>query len=401
MHKECKQFDALIVGGGMVGLATAIGLAQQGAKVCILEASPVDASGTAYSPSFDERSTALSYGSSIILSELGVWSELAPMTTAIKRIHVSEKGRLGVTRLNADDYALDALGYVAPNQAIGQSLLSRVSELDIELRRSCLMQSAKPVNGGYRVTLSEDEHLDCRLLIIADGAQSSNAKRLGVEYQVQPYGQHALIANVSLHEAHEHCAYERFTSNGPLALLPLSDDRMALVWTLADDEVDRVRDLSDQSFLAELDAQFGGRFDGFKRLGERHVYPLNLSYAKECFRPNLMVLGNAAHSLHPVAGQGFNLALRGVAALLQETQKTGADNLGEVDVLSRAANAHAMDQVLTIQASDKLVKGFTGGDPMLSLSRELGLIGLNNMPVLKRLFAEQAMGLGGAQYKIV
>jgi len=399
-ESAARHVDVLIVGGGMVGAAAAIGFARMGMKTCVLDAADINQKGETYSPSFDERSTALSFGSRRILEKLGVWTSLSSHACPIANIHVSEKARLGVTRMAAADYQLDALGYVTPNQAIGESLLSQFEELGIELICPVELSDIQAVPEGYRVSLaSRSELFEARLLIIADGARSKTASRLSIDYDVQPYGQHALIANVETALTHNNVAYERFTVDGPLALLPLEGNRAALVWTLSDEKIDSIKELSDREFLQALEAQFGGRFGGFVRVGDRFSYPLTLSRAKEQYRPGLMLLGNAAHSLHPVAGQGFNLALRGVAALLEATLQEGLDCLGHPSVLAKACQSHEQDKLLTINASDRLVKGFSSDAFWLGLSRDLGLVGLNNLPVLKRIFAEQAMGLGGKQYQ--
>lgn len=393
--------DTLIVGAGMVGAAAAIGLTQQGYKVAVIDAADLSARDLSYSQSFDERSTALSYGSRYILEGLGVWDRLAPYLADIGEIHVSEKGRLGSTRMSAADYQLAALGYVAPNQAIGSAMLARLDELGIALHSPCSLAEVQAQAGGYRVRLStQEQDWHCRLLLVVDGAHSQTAAKLSIEHLREPYQQHALIANVETALPHQNVAYERFTKTGPLALLPLQGKRMALVWTQPDHTLEQVMASSDAEFLSLLEPQFGGRMGGFTRVGERQSYPLVLSRAREHYRPHLMLLGNAAHSLHPVAGQGFNLALRGLSALLDVTANSPAEQLGELAQLTQAAAAHASDLKLTLSASDALVKGFSNDYLALSLLRELGLVGLNNAPALKRRFAEQAMGLGGRRFNL-
>lgn len=395
------SLDALIVGAGMVGAAAAIGLTQQGYKVAVIDAADLSGRDLSYSPSFDERSTALSFGSRYILEGLGVWDRLAPHLTDIGEIHVSEKGRLGSTRMNAEDYQLQALGYVAPNQAIGAAMLARLDELGIALHSPCSIDEVQAQAGGYCVRLSGHEQAKhCRLLLLVDGAHSQTAAKLSIEHLREPYQQHALIANVEVALPHQNVAYERFTKTGPLALLPLQGQRMALVWTQPDEHLEQVMNASDAEFLRTLDEQFGGRMGGFTKVGQRQSYPLVLSRAREHYRPHLMLLGNAAHSLHPVAGQGFNLALRGLSALLDVTANSPVEQLGELTQLAQAASVHASDLKLTVSASDALVKGFSNDHLVLSLMRDLGLVGLNNAPALKRRFAEQAMGLGGRRFTL-
>lgn len=398
--KALQDVDVLVVGAGMVGSAAAIGLSQQGYQVCVIDAADLSQGDTRYSPSFDERSTALSYGSRYILQDLGVWQALAPYVEPVRRIHVSEKARMGVTRMQATDHGLEALGYIAPNKAIGQAMLERLAALDITLLSCTSITAVAAKSSGYGVTLSSGEELQCRLLLVVDGAKSSTAKLLGVDFRRQPYQQHALITNVETASPHEGEAFERFCTEGPMALLPLQGQRMALAWTLPDELVQDYLTMPDADFLSALNERFGGRLGGFVRVGERQSYPLVLSRACEQYRSHLMLLGNAAHSLHPVAGQGFNLALRGLSALLEATQEGNRDDLGKLNQLAQAAAAHEADLKLTVSASDALVRGFSNDNLGLTLLRDLGLVGLNNAPALKRRFVEQAMGLAGRRFNL-
>lgn len=399
---EAEQFDVAIVGAGMVGASAAIALRQLGLKVILLDAFAFSGAVPAYTPSYDERSTALSWGTRDILEALKVWSEVARHACAISSIHISEKDRFGSARMYAQDYHQAALGYVVPNQWLGRCLLSRVEELNIPLLAGVKVVSIQP---GKRQRLALDNYpaqdaggaktVSVKLLIIADGSESETARQLGIDYSVEPYQQHAIIANVTTELPNEGRAFERFTRNGPLAMLPLSDYQCALVWTHDQADAHRYLDMPDKAFAQALEAHFGERLGAITRCGERVSYPLNLIQAKEHCRAGVLLLGNAAHSLHPVAGQGFNLAIRGVAAFAEQVgQALVSDNAFESLKFLNAFCAQRMsDQAKTVLMSDQLVKLFGSRSPFLSLAREWGLIGFDNSPLLKSLFAASAMGL--------
>jgi 2-octaprenyl-6-methoxyphenol hydroxylase len=256
--------------------------------------------------------------------------------------------------------------------------------------------------GGNRLQLQvngEQQILQADLVVMADGGRSSLREQLGIGYSVQSYDQHALVANVSLDRPHRNIAYERFTQDGPLALLPGESinghNRCGLVWTLGDDELDGVLALDDAAFLARLQERFGYRAGRFTAVGERYHYPLKLSLAEEQVRAGLVVLGNAAHALHPIAGQGYNLALRGAVALadLIIKRKRAGLALGDLTALQVFVEQRRQDQFRTIQFSDRTMKLFTSHNPLLRALRGSGLQLLESCPPAKTLFARAAMGL--------
>ncbi|MCY1407146.1 2-octaprenyl-6-methoxyphenol hydroxylase [compost metagenome] len=210
---------------------------------------------------------------------------------------------------------------------------------------------------------------------------------------VAPYGQTALIANLTPSEAHRGQAFERFTEHGPMALLPLPENRCALVWTRPSKDAERLRQLSDTEFLRELQDVFGYRLGAFRQVGARYTYPLSLAESEEQIRPHLAVLGNAAHSLHPIAGQGFNLSLRDAQALGDRLLQEEAPP-GDFAVLQRYLEGQRLDQQMTVGFSDRVTRLFSNAQPLLVAGRNLGLIGLDLLPPAKRWFARQAMGLG-------
>ncbi len=407
MHSD--SCDIAIVGGGMVGVSIALLLAERlspQTRVTLLENFPLPERDSeyvnTYTPSFDARSTALSYSSYQIYSELGIWPALAVRACPIQRIHVSEQGRFGNTLLQAQDYDWPALGYVIENAWLGSALVQCLHHQGrVRLHSPARVVSAKAGSRGYRVLLESGESLHTQLLIVADGADSALRQSLGVAVEKDSYAQSALIANVGHRSDHAGCAYERFTGNGPLALLPLlpdaagPDSRSALVWTLAADEVEHLRSCSALKFLQALQLRFGYRLGRLTRTGERFSYPLALVQTREQVRAGVVLLGNAAHSLHPVAGQGFNLAVRDVAVLasvLAGAQSAG-EGLGELAVLQRYVAQQAQDQQRTVAFSHHLPGLFAHPDPALRGLRDLGLFALDLSPQLKREFVEQTAGV--------
>jgi 2-octaprenyl-6-methoxyphenol hydroxylase len=251
----------------------------------------------------------------------------------------------------------------------------------------------EPLADGYRLTLNDETTLECDLAVLADGGRSGLREQLGINVRQRPYNQSALIANITPSEAHNGMAFERFTDEGPMALLPLPENRCALVWTRLGMDAQRLADLSERDFLSELQGVFGYRLGTLKQVGARHLYPLTLVEAEEQVRSHLAVLGNAAHSLHPIAGQGFNLSLRDADALAAAL--LGSDKpLGDFATLQAYRERQRLDQDLTVGFSDQVTRLFGSTQPLVSLGRNIGLLGLDLLPPAKRWFARQAMGLG-------
>ena len=409
-------YDIIIIGGGMVGASLAVALKNTSLKIAVIEQFPASkgdsAKGTGFQPSYDARSTAISWGSRLIYQRLGLWEQLSEHVTPIKKIHVSDKGQFGAARLNAKEYNVAALGYVVPNEWIGVTLTSALKSLD-NVDFICpakVLDITRAVN-TTQITFSKPDvdavsTISANLVVIADGGRSETCQKLGIEMRVESYGQHALIANVTTSKYHDHEAYERFTESGPMAMLPLgetdtTDSRCALVWTLPEQEVDTVMSLSDDEFIAQLQDRFGYRLGKILNVGERFNYPLKLSQATEQVRSGIVVVGNAAHALHPVAGQGYNLSLRGVVALAELVKQAAekGEDIGALSVLLPYMNERYADQDKTILFSDKVTRLFGDTHTGVGVLRDMGLIGLDILPAAKRLFARQAMGIGGTEAK--
>ncbi|MRI32536.1 2-octaprenyl-6-methoxyphenyl hydroxylase [Endozoicomonas sp. OPT23] len=409
--RVAKQYDILIIGGGLVGASLLCALEpsirKNQLKVGLIEhhdlSEPRDRP-----PSYDARASALSYGTRRIYDQLGLWSTLEPHATAIHNIHVSDRGHFGSTRLNCEEEKVPALGYVIENFRLGETLLERLKSYGdeglVELISPAEVVKLQPLpearmNARIRQLSSdqnaEEYEIDAELVVLADGGRSSLMDALCIHRKHYNYEQHALIANVTLDQSHKGVAYERFAGKGPMALLPLSEDRSALVWTVPEEQIEEKLALSDDAFLAELQQTFGDRAGQFLKVGKRDSYPLSLSVAQEQVRPGLVVLGNAAHAMHPVAGQGYNLAIRDTMALAKNIDQSLSSGkaIGNLTRLLNYVERQKSDQSVTLGFCDSLVKLFAREETSVIVARNVGLSGLNISKTLKSEFARKAMGL--------
>jgi 2-octaprenyl-6-methoxyphenol hydroxylase len=404
-------FDIVIAGGGMVGVSLALQLdavLPPRTSILLVERFPVPDSVAGerpdYHPSFDARSTALSYSARRIYEGMGVWEAVGERVCGIESIHVSSRGRFGSVLMRAADYDWPALGYVVENAWLGNALVQALRGRGrVKVYSPAQVSAVAAGDCGVDLGLKgEAGELRAGLLLVADGVNSRLREQLGVGVTEKPYGQHALVANVAWAECHGGCAYERFTDEGPLALLPLlpgpgGENRSALVWTLPPARARQLCDCPEQEFLRNLQHRFGYRLGRLLQVGERHEYPLALVRSGEQVRQGVVVMGNAAHALHPVAGQGFNLALRDIAELGRMLARGAEAGLppGDLAMLQRYQRRQASDQYRTIGFSDRVPALFMRTDPALGLGRDLALAGLDIMPAVKREFVRYAAGVAG------
>lgn len=406
---ETSFYDVAIIGGGMAGASLALALKELPLSIALVEAVPY---GSAAQPAFDARAIALAAGSQRILRTMGVWEAMVERgVTAIEHIHVSERGGFACTRLEAAEENVSALGYVVEGRVIGAALTAALAQCpNVELLCPAELAAVQVEEDSVAVQLQHDgapRALRARLLVAADGGRSTVRELLVVPTWELGYGQTALIATVSTDRPHGNTAYERFTDSGPLALLPcdppadgeptLAGRRWSLVWTVRDGEVDEMLALSDEAFLSRLQQRFGYRAGRFLRTSGRHAYPLVLRFVREAAGARLAFIGNAAHAIHPVAGQGFNLGLRDVAALAQVLAGAVArgDDIGRLTLLKDYAAWRRPDYLRTAAFTDGLVRGFSNTLPPLKLARNLGLLALDVLPAARHLLARQAMGVNG------
>lgn len=403
-----NDFDIVIVGGGLVGASLACALGGQSLRIAVIEAVPF---GDDSQPSYDDRTVALAYGSRRIFEGIGIWDNIAARgVCAIEKIHVSDRGHMGKTRLDCKDEGLDALGYVIENRILGAALLKRLDDLDnVSVICPAKVTAMQIDADNVQVTIDldgETQHLQARLLVGADGGNSIVREYAGIHSFASDYSQTAIITNVSCERPHNHVAWERFTDTGPLAVLPMQDvegqHRCSIVWSVKQAQLDATLALDDVAFLARLQARFGHHLGRFSRVGKRVAYPLTLRQAREHVRDRLALIGNAAHTIHPIAGQGFNLGLRDVAVLAQvivEAQQAGRD-IGCLAVLKKYASWRRRDHLRVIGFTDSLVRMFSNRLAPLVLARNIGLIAADLLPPLKRIITRQAMGLTGKLPKL-
>lgn len=399
-------YDVAIVGGGMVGISLAIALARMtpAPRVVLIEAQDYNRQ---LHGGFDSRTIALSYSSRQIFDALGLWPDLVEHgVTPIQTIHISDRGHAGMTHLQASEQGVEALGYVIENRILGTVLLQALqTQSQVEIVAPAELQAMSL--GSHYAELHgtrEGKPLDirARLVVAADGTQSFVRQYVGVEQRHWDYKQSAVIANVACSQPHRNIAYERFTSRGPMALLPLAglDDapyRYGLVWTVAADQVDAVMAMDDAQVARRLRDYFGTRVGEFVRIGQRYSYPLGHTQIREHVRHRLAFIGNAAHTLHPVAGQGFNLGLRDVATLAQVVREAlhAQQDPGDLARLQAYASWRRRDLIQTSLFTDSLVRAFSTDFPPLVVARNLGLIAMECFAPLRKRFTRHAMGYVG------
>lgn len=397
-----SHYNLLICGGGLVGASLALALRPLNLKIALLEAAPF---GAAEQPSFDERTTAISNGSRRIFEAIGVWPLIERAATPIKRIHVSDKGRFGFARIDAQEQGLPQLGFVVVNRIMGEALWRRLREENVEviapaqvmgLHLKNQLQMVEVAEGGSNSTRQE---LAAQLVIAADGARSAVREAAGIAVDTKDYEQTAIIANIATQRFHQHVAYERFTADGPLAVLPLADARVGIVWAVSSMLAQELLNLNDTAFTTRLQTAFGLRLGRFTKIGKRFSYPLTLTRAERHVAERMCVIGNAAQGLHPIAGQGFNLGLRDAACLAEviadACHASNACDVGSAEVLQRYAAWRGEDRQRIVGFTDNLVALFAQDFAPIKALRDLGLLLFDLSPHAKDYLSQLSLGAAG------
>lgn len=391
------QTDIVIVGGGAVGHVIARGLlAHTSFSVALVEANQYSAS--AHHPGFDARVIALAKRTVDELSSLGIDVSQAG-AVPIRHIQVSDKGAAGLCQLDAADFHVDHFGKVVSLHQLGAALQIAPDTDGFTLLCPLTVDAVERKQDGVLLSLNDGQQVSARLVVLADGGRSGLDEQLGFERQEDDYGQTTVIVNALTQKPHNHKAYERFTSQGPLAFLPYdpglangqeNDQGFSVVWTVPPEKVNNVMSLSDNDFKRLLQQAFGWRQGAITQVGERSAYPLILKQVTTPVTHRAVVCGNAAQSLHPIAGQGFNLGLRDAIGLVKTLAK--ADDPGAFSVLREYQQSRSKDKQATITLTDGLVRLFSNDNRGLIGLRNVGLVAMDNCPSLKQAFVRQTTG---------
>lgn len=394
------DYDLLIAGGGLAGNCLALALQDTGMRIAIVEA---HSRSRRHSNTLGDRALALSKGTVCLLQSLNIWQGVAHLATPIEHIHVSDRGHFGKTRLSAQDEGV--FGYVIVARDLEEHVADLTAKSAVEqfcpARITGLMSGTRQIH----VTLDDDgkQHdLTARLVAGADGGQSSVRRLSHIGQKVTDYGQTALVTTIKTELPHHHTAFERFTSSGPLALLPLGDNHCAIVWSRRPHEADALLAMSDAEFIEALHQYFGYQLGELQIAAPRHAFPLILVRAEKMFAGRAVLIGNAAHQLHPVAGQGFNLGLRDVAQLAEILQHRYAQSqdIGADEFLADYAAARQRDHDRVIGFTDSVVQIFSNAHWPISTVRNTGLTLLDQIPAAKNRLTRYAMGLAGGLPRI-
>ncbi|ENV36656.1 2-polyprenyl-6-methoxyphenol 4-hydroxylase [Acinetobacter venetianus RAG-1 = CIP 110063] len=400
------QQQVIIVGGGMVGLSLALMLAKSNIVVKLLEAVKYpnydDENVAPYHSSFDARNTALSRRSVQIYQKLGLWDALQQHATPILQVHITEQGSFGKARLVAEQEKVESFGQVIENAWLGRVLLTQVRQQPlIELIDGVQVTSLTQDDDAVHIEAMRNgeyiHSLRSKLVIAADGRDSFCRQAIGVGVDEHDYDQVAIVTTVQTSKPHQHVGFERFSALGPLALLPLPGEyRRSVVWPVKKGtEAEWLGEENDQHFLDALQETYGDRAGKFEKTGKRFSYPLSQVLADKQAVGRVVLMGNAAHTIHPVAGQGFNLCLRDADVLVRYLmeQLAKSDDIGNPDNLLAYEQARLTDQQRVIKFCDSVVRGFSNQNPILKLLRNTGLIAFDVIPGIKPLVANYAMGL--------
>lgn len=382
--------DAMISGGGPVGLMLALGLAQQGRKVTLVEALPEEKEENS---SFDGRVLALTLGSQEVFQKLGIWPALLSFVEPIKHVHVSQKGYFGVTKIHASELSVPALGYSITASDLGQVLWQAVrSQPEVTVMRPAKVVDFEVQGDEVTVEVVSSERVNmvsAKLLVGADGTQSQVRKVLGLPIEEKSYHAFGIIARIETEQPPQGWSFERFTTEGPVALLPMGEHASKAVLVCPEEAVESYLAMDDEQFMQAFAEKMGERLGRFTAISPRMAYPLKESYVPQMTQGRAVLMGNASHTQHPVAAQGLNLGIRDVAEFLQLT--SNQEDIGQPDLLERYAAQRRTDHEKIMGMTDGLIQIFQATSPIVGHLRGLGLMAVQALPPLKKRFARFAM----------
>lgn len=398
-----QHFDIVIVGAGLVGSAMALALRDHGLKVALVEAQALSARKSQLT-NFDDRSLVLNAASLRILRALDVLGDLELHTAAVRRIVISRRGEFGSVVLNSDEIGPEAFGEVLPARALGEQLHHALrASASTQLIDHARVVGIEPADNALSLTVEragEQISINTRLLIAADGSDSPVREWVGINYSETTYEQSAIVATLKPERAHANCAFERFTDEGPLALLPRDNALMGLVYCVRPERVEELLALSERAFLAHVGEQAGFPLGRFSRLGPRLSYPLRLLRADASTADRTVLIGNAANTLHPIGGQGFNLGLRDVAGLL-DLLLDPRHALGSAEQLDAYREARKADQDATVQFTDTLARASAQRGPLAAIARGAMMAGFNLPGPHRATLMRHAMGFRGTAPSLI
>lgn len=398
------EYDIVIAGGGMVGASLACALANKPFRIALIEAVPPSMDEQ---PSYDERSLALSLSSQRIFQALGVWQQVEKHANPIRRVHVSDRGHFGKLRMDAASMGIESLGHVVIARQLGSVLMAKLEQIsNLDIICPARVTQLRQHTGKITLSLSSAEttaQMDCKLLVVADGTRSGIRDQLGIKTVVTDYRQTAIISNVTAQLPHLDTAYERFTEFGPLALLPLKQNRCAVVLSVATAEAEQYLQMHDDRFLQEIQNRLGRRLGRLSQVGMRSSYPMLQVQAEQQVAGRAVLLGNSAHTIHPNGAQGFNLCLRDVAGLAEqliEGQKMGIDAGGST-LLNTYLASRLDDQKRVSRLSHGMTEWFYNKQITKTAMRNSALTLLDLFPQAKADMMRRGMGIWGKQPALV
>ena len=389
------EVDVVIAGGGLVGLTLGVALAGAGIETAVVDGAPPAAMKDA---AFDGRVSSIALGSRRVLDGIGLWPVLADDAQPILEIRVSDGDAPLFLHYDHKTVGSDPLGYIVENRSIRAALLERAAAL-AALRHlaPASVEALEPAGSGVEVRLVDGRCVRARLAVAADGANSGLRAAARIETVRWSYEQTGIVCTVLHERPHRGIAHERFLPAGPFAILPMTGNRSSLVWTERPALALSLLEASPEIFARELAVRFGDFLGALKTTGPRWSYPLRLTHATRYVAPRLALAGDAAHAIHPLAGQGFNLGIRDAAVLAElvvDRARLGLD-IGGDDVLTHYQRRRRFDSVVLIGVTDGLNRLFSNDNQSLRLVRDIGLAAVNEMPPVKRFFMRHAMGLAG------